>query len=198
MSIADTYMGGKTTNSGGCATSVVPPYSPWGNCWDHSEVVSQKTNGKRWCCFQCVILNDRFTKTGLGQTKGNIHQKKDTVLYAQEAGAYIGAEAHDKILIDLPPVQRCAQNTLEKLAVEKKAKFKSSSFLCVCVFRLCLSQIKGTLQRASSPSARLWCCSCSTAALSTSAPSWRRPTARWKPSTLVTSNANQNFAGRFL
>ena len=37
MSIADTYMGGKTTNSGGCATSVVPPYSPWGNCWDHSD-----------------------------------------------------------------------------------------------------------------------------------------------------------------
>jgi hypothetical protein len=43
MSIADTYMGGKTTNSGGCATSVVPPYSPWGNCWDHSEVVRKQT-----------------------------------------------------------------------------------------------------------------------------------------------------------
>ena len=54
-------MGGKTTNAHGCATSVVPPYKPWGNCWNHAEV---------------------------------------------EAGEYVGAEAHDKILIDLPPVQR--------------------------------------------------------------------------------------------
>ena len=61
MGITDTYMGGKTTNSHGCATSVVPPYKPWGNCWNHAEV---------------------------------------------EAGEYVGAEAHDKILIDLPPVQR--------------------------------------------------------------------------------------------
>lgn len=32
MGIADTYMGGKATNKHGCATSVVPPYEPWGNC----------------------------------------------------------------------------------------------------------------------------------------------------------------------
>ena len=61
MGIADTYMGGKKTNPSGCATSVVPPYQPWGNCWNHKEV---------------------------------------------QAGAYVGAEGHDKILIDLPPVQR--------------------------------------------------------------------------------------------
>ena len=59
MSVADSYMGGKKTNSNGCATSVVPPYTPWGNCWNHREV---------------------------------------------PAGEYIGAEAHDRILIDLPPV----------------------------------------------------------------------------------------------
>jgi hypothetical protein len=61
MGITDTYMGGTRTNAHGCATSVVPPYAPWGNCWDHKEVT---------------------------------------------AGQYIGAEAHDRILIDLPPVQR--------------------------------------------------------------------------------------------
>ena len=38
MGIVDTYMGGKATNPGGCATSVVPPYTPWGNCWGHQEV----------------------------------------------------------------------------------------------------------------------------------------------------------------
>lgn len=61
MGIADTYMGGKATNPRGCATSVVPPYAPWGNCWDHQEV---------------------------------------------PAGQYVGAEAHDRVLIGLPPVQR--------------------------------------------------------------------------------------------
>jgi len=61
MGIADTYMGGKATNPEGCATSVVPPYTPWGNCWGHQEVT---------------------------------------------AGAYVGAEAHDRISIDLPPSQR--------------------------------------------------------------------------------------------
>lgn len=61
MGITDTYMGGKATNPHGCATAVVPPYTPWGNCWSHQEV---------------------------------------------PAGDYIGAEAHDRVLIDLPPVQR--------------------------------------------------------------------------------------------
>jgi hypothetical protein len=61
MSITDTYMGGVATNPHGCATSVVPPYTPWGNCWNHKEVA---------------------------------------------AGAYVGAEAHDRMLIGLAPPQR--------------------------------------------------------------------------------------------
>lgn len=61
MGIADSYMGGRNTNPHGCATSVVPPFQPWGNCWNHKEIY---------------------------------------------AGRYIGAEAHDRILIDLPLVQR--------------------------------------------------------------------------------------------
>ena len=63
MGIQDSYMKhlDPDSNVHGCATSVVPPYASWGNCWNHAEVA---------------------------------------------AGAYIGAEAHDRILIDLPPVQR--------------------------------------------------------------------------------------------
>ena len=68
--VSDTYMGGKATNKNGCGSSVVPPYTPWGNCWDHTEVA---------------------------------------------AGAYIGAEAHDRILIDLPPVQRAFAAAIFKL-----------------------------------------------------------------------------------
>jgi len=61
MGIQDAYQKPYKNNDKGCATSVVPPYKAWGNCWNHQEV---------------------------------------------DAGAYIGAEAHDRILIDLPPVQR--------------------------------------------------------------------------------------------
>lgn len=71
MGIADTYMGGKATNPKGCATSVVPPYTPWGNCWDHME-------------------------------KGGDSD-------------YIGAEAHDRVSIDLPPAQRAFAQRILKL-----------------------------------------------------------------------------------
>jgi hypothetical protein len=71
MGIADTYMGGKRTNPKGCATSVVPPYTPWENCWNHKEVVGDSQ--------------------------------------------YIGAEAHDRVLIDLPPVQRALAAEIFKL-----------------------------------------------------------------------------------
>jgi hypothetical protein len=71
MGTADTYMGGKETNPHGCATSVVPPYKPWGNCWNHLEDPQSDAEGA-----------------------------------SSNYSAYVGAEAHDKILIDLPPVQR--------------------------------------------------------------------------------------------